>query len=186
MPFEKGVPTPTAYIRYKGVWNMQELYEAMNNWFRSRKYKAYEKTYKHKAPSPFGHERQYEWDAVQPFEDYMQSHISVYMHTYDAQDIEMADPSTGKKKVFTKGRIWIIIKLHVQFDYEKRWNESKFYSHLKDFYNKYVMRRRWMEGFSPKYRTELFKLHHTLQKVLDMQTTEFEHQYAAGTHHLPA
>ncbi|HLC65579.1 MAG TPA: hypothetical protein VJI46_05665 [Candidatus Nanoarchaeia archaeon] len=184
MPFDKGVPTPKAYIRYKGVWNMQELYEAMNNWFRDRKYKVYEKSFKHKAPSPFGIERQYEWEAFQPFEDYMRSFVRVYMHTYDAQDIEV--DVGGKKKVFTKGRIWIEIKLEVEFDYEKRWNESSFYRHMKDFYNKYVIRNRWMQGFSPKYRTELYKLHHVLQSALDMQTAEFEHFQVPGGHYMTA
>ncbi|MBI4439468.1 hypothetical protein HY638_00690 [Candidatus Woesearchaeota archaeon] len=181
MPFEKGVPTPPAYIRYKGVWNMQELYEAMSKWFKERKYKFYEKVYKHKAPSPFGSDRQYVWEAVQPFEDYNRASIYVYMHTYDAHDIEVAD-AQGKKKVFTKGRIWIMIKLHVEFDYEKSFNESKFYFYLKDFLNKYVLRRRWMEGMSPKYRTELYKLHNVLQSALDMQTAEFEHFQIAGGH----
>ncbi|MFC1768780.1 hypothetical protein ACFLZX_03365 [Nanoarchaeota archaeon] len=180
MPFDKGIPTPTAYIRYKGVWSMNELYENMATWFRTRKYNVYEKTYKHKAPSPFGKDRQYEWTAFKNIDDYNKVNIYVYMHCYDVSDFEVV--VKGKKKIFTKGRIWILIKLDVEFDQEKKFNESKFYSHLKDFYNKYVLRKRVMQGLHPKYRTVLWRLHHNIQTSLNMQTKEFEHIQVSGGH----
>ena len=49
--FKVKAATPTAYIRWTGVWDMQDLYESMVVWFRERKYKFHEKIYKHKHPS---------------------------------------------------------------------------------------------------------------------------------------
>ena len=63
MVLERYAPTPTAWVRHIGVWDMQDLYESLVDWFRGRKYKFHELVYKHKHPSPFGVERQYIWRA---------------------------------------------------------------------------------------------------------------------------
>ena len=143
--YEKAVPTPTSFIRYKGIWDMQDLYESMAGWFRHRKYKLHEKVYKHKHPSPFGVERQYIWQAEKKETDYEQVIYDVYMHTYDAHDIEVVMPD-GAKKTFTKGRIWIEFKGHIIYDYKKRFEKSSFYAQLRNFYNKYIIKKRMSSG----------------------------------------
>ena len=179
--YDVAIPTPVSYIRYKGVWDMQDLYESMVDWFRRRKYKFHEKIYKHKHPSPFGVERQYIWEAERKETDYEQVKYNVYFHTYDAHDIEVIMPD-GKKKVFTKGRIWIELKVQFSYDWEGRWNENEFYRYLKDFYNKYVTRKRYMEGYSPKFRTEFYNLYAVITNRLRMESDEFEHAHQAGVH----
>src|SRR3989344_6977356 len=134
--------TPTAYLRYKGVWDMEDLYQSMADWFRRRKYKFYEKVYKHKHPSPFGIERQYIWQAQRKESEYMNYVIDVYWHTYDTHDIEVVMPD-GEKKTFTKGRLWMEIKGFIQYDWEKRWNENVFYAELKNFLNNYILKKKW-------------------------------------------
>jgi len=42
--FKQGMGMPIPHIRFKGVWDMQDLYESMISYFRERKYKFYEKT----------------------------------------------------------------------------------------------------------------------------------------------
>ncbi|HLC64835.1 MAG TPA: hypothetical protein VJI46_01785, partial [Candidatus Nanoarchaeia archaeon] len=54
-------PTGQLWLRYKGVWDMDDLYKKMADWFRSRKYNFYERAFKHKTPTAFGKERQYNW-----------------------------------------------------------------------------------------------------------------------------
>ena len=63
---------PTTYVRFKGIWDMQDLYETIADWFRRRKYKFHERVYKHKHPSPFGVERQYIWEAERRETDFIQ------------------------------------------------------------------------------------------------------------------
>ena len=78
MVMERGAPgTPTAYIKYKGIWDMEDLYESVIDWFRKRKYKFQEKIYKHKHPSPFGVERQYIWQAVRDETEYLRIEYNV-------------------------------------------------------------------------------------------------------------
>ena len=172
---------PASYIRHKGIWDMQDLYESIADWFRRRKYKFHERVYKHKHPSPFGVERQYIWEAERKETDYIQFKYNVYIHTYDAHDVEavMAD---GSKKMFTKGRIWVEIKANIVSDWEKRWKEKSFYSRLRDFYNKYVIMKNFTQGWSPKIRYEMYELQAMVKKRLKMESDEYEHRHRPGGH----
>ena len=172
---------PPAYIRYTGIWDMQDLYESIADWFMRRKYKFHERVYKHKNPSPFGVERQYVWEATRKETDYLQMKYDVYIHTYDAHDIEvvMAD---GSKKTFTKGRLWMEIKVGIITDFEKRWSEKLFYTHLKSFYNKYIIKKSFTQGWGPKNRYEMYELHAMVKNRLTMEADEYEHRHYLGVH----
>jgi len=170
------VSEPATYVRFKGVWDMQDLYEAMVDWFRRRKYKFHERVYKHKHPSPFGVERQYVWEAERKENEYIQFHYNVFIHTYDAHDVEVVKED-GSKKTFTKGRIWIEIKSDIVTDYEKRWAEKSAYARLRDFYNKYIIRKNFTQGWSPKLRYEMYDLQAMVKKSLNMEADEYEHSY---------
>jgi hypothetical protein len=183
--FDVGKPTPSTHLRFTGVWDMQDLYESMVNWLRMKKYKFNEKIYKHKHPSPFGVERQYVWEATREETEYGKIHINIYMHEYDSHDIEVT-MRDGSKRVFTKGRLWAEFKIEMRFDFEKRWNTNPFYFHLKDFYNKYVMRKRWMQGWSPKTRTEIFAVQAFMRERLKMEHQAYAHKYYGGSVHRKA
>ena len=168
-----------AYLSYKGVWDMQDLYESMIDFFLRRKYKFQEKRYKHKHPSPFGCERQYTWAFWRNENDYIQIKYEVYMHTYDTHDIEVITPG-GEKKTYLKGRMYFEIKAFTVTDYEKRWDENKFYKHLKDFYSKYVIRKNYTQGWNPKRRYEMYELVALIKNKLKMESQEYEHRNFAG------
>jgi hypothetical protein len=172
---------PKTYIRYKGIWDMQDIYDTIADWFRKRKYKFHERVYKHKHPSPYGVERQYTWEAERKENDYVQFHYDLYIHTYDAHDIEVVTPE-GAKKMFTKGRIWIEIKPTFITDWEKRWQSKSFFSQLRGFYNKYMLRRNFTQGWHPKLRYEMFELQGMLKARLKMESDEYEHMHGSGVH----
>jgi len=178
----KDVPLPSMHIRYKGVWQMQHLYESMVDYLRKKKYKFHEKIYKHKHPSPFGVERQYCWQATREETEWMKFIIDVYMHTYDAHDVEVV-MKDGKKEIFTKGRIWMEFSGNVEIDYEKRFDESSFYSHIKDWYNKYMMKKVYAQVIWDRlwYR-ELFKLRWLVKQQLKMEADSYSHRYWMGVH----
>ncbi|MEK6809020.1 MAG: hypothetical protein AABY14_05005 [Nanoarchaeota archaeon] len=57
--FERWVPTPPAHIRYTGIWDMEDLYNSLADWFRYKKYKFKEELYEHRQPTAFGRGRIY-------------------------------------------------------------------------------------------------------------------------------
>ncbi|MBS3102887.1 hypothetical protein J4458_05595 [Candidatus Woesearchaeota archaeon] len=176
------IPAYTNFIQYKGVWDMQDLYETMADFFRNQKFKFYEIVYKHKHPSPFGAERQYVWRADRNVEEHYKFVLDIFFHTYDARDIEVT-MKDGSKKVYTKGRIWIQFRGRVFTDYEKTWEENAFYAQLRNFYHKYVIQKK-MEGvwWDEMYYKVFNKLHHIVQGRLKMEAEEFEHREFAGVH----
>jgi hypothetical protein len=175
-------PYFTQYIQYKGVWDMQDLYESMADFFRNQKFKFYEVVYKHKHPSPFGAERQYVWKATRNVEEYYQWVIEVFFHTYDSRDVEVKTKD-GNNKMFTKGRIWVQIRGRVILDYEKKWEGNAFYAYLRSFYHKYVVQKKleslWQDTM---YYRVMHPLHNLVQQRLKMETEEYEAKMMAGTH----
>jgi hypothetical protein len=176
------IDLPVVYIRYKGIWDMQDLYQSMVDYFRRKKFKFYERIYKHKHPSPFGVERQYTWRATRKESEYLHFQIDIYYHTYDAHDIEVVLPD-GTKKTFTKGRLWMEFTGVMSYDWEKRWNENVFYAELKNFFNKYVIRKKmehlWWDQL---WYRELHPLHEIIKEKLKMESQEYEHRYWTGVH----
>ncbi len=177
-----GIGTPVVYIRYKGIWDMQDLYQSMVDYLKRKKYKFYEKIYKHKHPSPFGVERQYTWSATRKESEFLEFQIDIYFHTYDANDVEVIAPD-GQKKTFTKGRIWMEFKGQINYDWEKRWEESAFYAELRNFFLKYVVRKK-MEAmwWDQLWYREIHKLHEVVKERLKMESREYEHRYFTGVH----
>lgn len=176
------VATPSAYIRYKGVWDMQDLYQSMVDYFRERKYYFHESIYKHKHPSPFGVERQYVWYAERKETEYVLFHIDVYIHTYDASDIDVVDKS-GTKKTLTKGRMWMEFRAHMEYDWENRWRKTPFQIKLMNFYNKHVVKKKMETWWWDRlwYR-EVNQLHGHVKKRLKMESEGYEHLYWTGVH----
>lgn len=175
-------PFPTSYIQYKGVWDMQDLVETMVDFFRLQKFKFRELHYVHKTPSPFGRERKYIWQAWRHVEDYYKFFVDIYMHTYDAKDVEVK-LLDGSKKIYTKGRLWLQIVGQVEVDYEKKWEGNAFYAQLRNFYQKYVVQKKfeaiWWDELHYKVCNRLRNL---VQQRLKMESEEYEHRYFAGVH----
>ncbi|MBL7055504.1 hypothetical protein ISS07_01170 [Candidatus Woesearchaeota archaeon] len=165
------------YLQYKGVWDMQDLYEFIASFFSGKKFKFYEKKYITKHPSPFGPETYYIWEAKRDVEEYYRYMCTIFLHTYDTQDVEVVGKD-GSKKMFTKGRLWIQIQTKVVLDYDKRWDETAFYKSLKNFYTKYVMKKK-IEGlyWDNMYYNVHLKLHSLIKERLKLESEGFEHRY---------
>ncbi|MDO8480848.1 MAG: hypothetical protein Q7S65_03440 [Nanoarchaeota archaeon] len=176
------LPMPRPHLRFKGVWDMQDLYEFMISYFRDRKYKFYERQYKHKVPYPYGYERQQVWQADAIFDETYQWHINVYLHIYDAQDItvKMRD---GNVRTFTKGRIWIEFSGRVTIFDDHRWLESPLAAELRSFLNKYIVKKRHQNGMWDvlMYR-EIQKLVWLTRRRLKMEYDDYEQRHWTGVH----
>ena len=178
LPFTlKEVPAYTTYIQYKGVWDMQDLYEFVASFFHRLKFKFYEKKYILKRPGPFGPETYYVWEATKKEEEYYKYITNLFLHTFDTQDLEVV-MKDGTKRTFTKGRLWVQFRGKVELDYEKRWEENAFYANLRNFYHKYVVLRKveaiWWDKM---YYNVFLKLHSMVKERLKMESEGYEHRY---------
>lgn len=179
-PFHKSIAMNTTYLQYKGVWDMQDLYEFIASFFHRQKFKFYERKYIQKRPGPFGPETYYVWEATRKEEEYYQFIINIFLHTFDTQDIEVV-MKDGSKRIFTKGRLWIQFSGKVEMDYEKRWEENAFYANLRNFYHSYVIKKK-IEGiwWDRQYYKVFLKLHSLVKERLKMESEGYENRYFAG------
>jgi len=175
-------PTMTVYVQYKGVFDMQELYETIADFFRQKKFKFYEKQNRLRRPSPFGAELAHNFEARRKVEDYYEWVVNVNIETFDMRDVEVV-LKDGTKKKMAKGRIWIQLYGSCNVDYEKIWEKSAFLAHLKSFYNKYIIKKKY-EGvwWDELYYKIVLKLHALLKERLKMMSEEYEHRHFAGVH----
>lgn len=176
------LPTYTVYIQYKGIWDMQDLYETVADFFRQKKFKLYEKQQRYRKPGPFGAEILYQFEAKRKVEEYYEWTVNVNIETFDERDIDVV-LRNGTKKKMTKGRVWIQISGRVETDYEKIWEKSAFLAHLKSFYNKYIVRKRF-EGiwWDELYYKIVMRLHALLKERLKMASEGFEPRHMGGVH----
>ena len=171
------LPAFTSYLQYKGVWDMQDLYEFLASFFSKQKFKFYEVRYIVKRPSPYGQEIYYIWQAKRDVEEYYRFVMDIMLHTFDTQDMEVT-MKDGTKRTFTKGRVWIQFKGKVVMDYDKRWDESAFYANLKNFYHKYVIWKKILGVYwDNMYYNVYLKLHSLVKERLKMESEAYEHRY---------
>jgi len=176
----KEIPAFTNYLQYKGVWDMQDLYEFLASFFNRNKFKFYESRLIQKNPGPFGPETYYVWVAFKDVEEYYRFHIRTFLHTFDTQNVEVV-MKDGSKKAFTKGRLWIQFRGSVEMDYEKRWEENTFYSNLRNFYHKYVIRKKieaiWWDTL---YYKIFLKMQSLVKERLKIESEGYQHRYFSG------
>jgi len=176
------LPTWTIYIQYKGIFDMQDLYEAVAAFFRQKKFRLYETQQRLRRPSPFGAEILYQFRADRDVEEYYRWIVETDIETFDLHDVEVVSKD-GKKKKMSKGRLWIRIKGSVETDYEKAWEKSAFLAHLRSFYNKYVIRKP-LEGiyWDELHYNIVLKLHSLIKERLKMLSEGYEHRYFSRVH----
>ncbi|MBI2653805.1 hypothetical protein HYX02_03250 [Candidatus Woesearchaeota archaeon] len=176
------IPTPTVYIQYKGIMDMQDIYESIADFFRQKKFKFYETQQRLRRPSPFGAEIAHNFVARRKVEDYYEWIVNINMETFDMHDIEVV-LKNGTKKKMTKGRIWVQLSGKVEMDYEKLWEKSSFLAQLKGFYNKYIVKKK-IEGvwWDELYYKIVLRLHTLIKERLKMESEGFEARHMSGVH----
>ena len=176
------IATPPVYVQYKGVLDMQDLYESIADFFRQKKFKLYEVQQRHRRPGPFGAEILYQFRATRKVEEHYQWVVDISIETFDMHDVDVV-LKDGTKKKMTKGRIWVQLYGNVEMDYEKTFEKSAFLSHLKNFYHKYVIKKK-IEGlwWDELYYKIVLRLHALIQERLKMASEGFEFRHMGGVH----
>src|SRR3989344_5864725 len=175
-------PASPIYIQYKGIWNMQDLYESIAEFFKRKKFKFYEIQQRLRRPGPFGAEILYQFRATREVEEFYEWTVNITIETFDVHDVEVV-AKDGTKKKMTKGRIWIQLYGKVEMDPEHVWDKSAFLAHLKGFYNKYVLRKRiegvWWDELQYKI---VLRLRALITERLKMSSEVNETRHHSGVH----
>ena len=180
--FYKEAGTPEVFLQFKGIWDMQDVYETIADFFRENKFKLSERLQRHRTPSPFGAERQYILEGIRDVEHYYQWVVKVVIETFDEHDVQVVTKD-GEPKTMTKGRMWVRIDGVVNMDSEKIYESSSFLANFRNFYHNYIVKKK-IEGvwWDQLYYHIVLKMHAKIKERLKMVSEGYEHRHFSGVH----
>ena len=178
MAYPKTVSPRRFIIRYKGLFDYDGLYNMMVRWIKARRYWFHEGVYKHKVPSPYGAEHEIRWTADKKVNDYIKYNMSVELHLWDINEVEII--KDGEQKTLTNARIEIIIKPILEIDYEKRMEKNKLWAAIADVYYKYFLKEDLESIYWDTIYYRAFRLHNLVKEFLDMEAKGYEYEGYLG------
>lgn len=131
-------PDPRIMIKYSGLIDMNKLLTKIKGWYDKKQFEFHE--FSHKAREPQLGELELFWSGWRDDTEYVRTWVNCYLRFWDMQEVEVI--KDGVKKKMTKARCRINIRLHVETDYRHKWEKSKFYVMLRQFYemNMFLMK----------------------------------------------
>ena len=104
------------------------------------------------------------------------------IETFDEHEVEVITKEGFKKKM-AKGRMWVRVSGRVETDYDKMWEKSAFMAQLRNFYNKYVIRKTW-EGvlWDEMYYNIVQKMFNVIKERLHTVSEGYEHRHFSKVH----
>jgi hypothetical protein len=158
-------PDQELIIKYRGLIDVDGLYRVIYNWFDARKLEWHEPNIKDKHPMQ-GDEQEIKIRAYRNDTEFMRVVYDIYIHTWDLTPVHVV--KDGVKKTLEKGRLKVTMNVSFEFDYENRWESSRFHKSLRDFYIQNIMLRKIL-AYGDKIEYEAHNLHETMKQWLEMQ-----------------
>jgi len=172
MSHKIGVGAPNQKILFKGIFDFDELYRVMHDWFMFRGYTLHETKYKLKAKDT-GKEKEIQWQAWRKVNDILKSWFKIHIQVWNIEPIEVV--KDGEKKILTKARLMIFVNGEVEIDYDDRFEGSKFKQTLRDFLVSFVIKGKIDSVWGDKVQFMQYKLLDVIKQTLDMQIKGNEH-----------
>ena len=169
------MPDLVRVIKYRGIFDIQGLMRAMQQWIVNQGYEFHEVSVKYKVPTPLGAEPEFGWWAWRKVNEYIKFHIDVYFHYWEVKDVEVI--RNGKKEKSTRAAVQIEIRGRTELDWQNRFGGSRFSQALGDFYNRYIIRKDLDLYWTDQLYYRLYKLHKVAKDYLEFETkaNAFEH-----------
>ena len=158
-------PDRELIIKYKGVFDMDDLYKTLYKWLHNRKFEWHEPVFKDKFPQS-GHEQEIFVHAFRNDTEFLRVNFLIYIHTRGLKDVQVL--KEGKQKKMVDGTLHITITVEFEADYEERWEGSKFHEGLREFYINNIINRK-IQTYGDKIEYEAHNLQELIKQHLDMQ-----------------
>ncbi len=175
MPAEK---TPTMRLRYNGLFDFDALYVAVVDWAKMQGYMWFEKTYKHKVPSPRGAKQELDWILTKKVTNYLSHKITFTVTSWDTTEVEVA--IEGRKKSLTNARIDIVMVGELEYDWQNLFSGSRFIKKLGDWYRNIVFKKELESVYYDQLHYRILDLHAIMKKYFDMQAKKYAYKGYLG------
>ncbi len=157
-------------IKFEGLFDWDELYKMMHDWLTTRKYIFQEIHYKHAGEAGIGAESEVRFEGSKKETAYIKFVINIDVHIWGLQEVEVI--KDGQKKKMSKGRIRIEVWGQIVYDYQGKFDTSKFLQRVRSFYHRYVAIDEHAVLYEDKLYYYVYKLHADLKSFLGMEGDE--------------
>jgi len=161
-------PMDRVEVRYKGIYDFENLYKVLRQWFFDRKYDFHETRYKDKASSPFGNEVEINMSPWLKLDEFIMYHVDIKTHFWDVKEFEAV--VDGKKKLMTEGRFWITFNGWVEFDYNNKF-KSSFEKRILKFLIKTALKKYFELKYLDGVTYDVYELEALIKKNLKMDSS---------------
>ena len=166
------IPLHEVILQYNGLYDFDGMYAALVDWAKHYGYLWHEVYYKHKVPDQ-GAEQEMQWDMSKKVTDFIHFTISIKAHVWDLYEVEVT--AEGKKKPLSNARITLNINGIMTYDWQKRFQGSKFLVKMGKWYYK-LLKKDIESIYIDMLYYRIWNLHAVLKKYFDMQTKAYAYK----------
>lgn len=173
--FEPNDPSPViatlhtrfGKVRFKGLFDLNTLYNHMIHWAHEREYEFFETAYKHKWRGKTA-EVEIKWRMEQEINTFAKGLIKVHFHLWNFREVEVV--KNGQKRRMNEARMFIDFTGELQLDWQQRWNDTWWKRKMRDFYINYVLRQEIESHWWDKLWYNANKLQQETKRTLGMES----------------
>lgn len=169
---EAGSVMKGVHIRYKGLLDFDALWRMIGNWFESKGFIVLVNKAKH-ATSAFGEVLESEITAWRNVTDYYRFEMRVYHKYWDAQPVEV--DRNGQKKTLLKARYHFMVSGKLIFDYDNRFDKSRWTQALQRFMESKVLKWQWDAIYGDQLNYKILELMNVIKEFINMEVTGSEY-----------
>lgn len=129
------VTFPVIYIKHKGNFDFNKLMQDIKSWYDENEYKFHAPKHKHRVD-----EEECKLYGERKVTGYIKFYITVEFRIWDFKAVEVI--KDGEKVQTNYGRISLEVIPSYDLDYEKRFGNNKVLKAVKEFYHKYIIKRK--------------------------------------------
>ncbi len=164
----KKCPMPNAYIKYAGIFDLDNLIRTIYDWLVHQDYEVHEKEQKHKVPTPRGAEDEIHLWGWRKINGYVKYFITIDIRIFDLNHVDVV--KEGVKKKMQQGRMEMMFSGYFHLDYNDWFEKNKFTKILQEFYHKFLILQFIHNIWEDELYYREYKLHRVIKEQLGMET----------------
>ncbi len=173
IPGEYGEESLYQVLRYKGIFDLEELYNIIHDWLISKGYQVHESKYKSISLQTGGKEKTFDWNAHRKMTEFISIWIKLHFQFQDIIDVEVV--KNNKKVKLQKGLLMIRIVHSLEFDFAERMGRTALSNTIVTFMTRFMWRKKIDSMWEDKLRFKCYELMNVIKETLDLMTKGNEH-----------
>jgi hypothetical protein len=160
-------------LRYKGIFDLPELYRIIHSWLVSKGFEVHESKYKSIVLPGGAKERSFDWFAFKKGNEFVMVHMMIHFQFQDIQQIEVVE--NGEKKMLNKGLMFIRVAQELDQDWSERFAYSKLHKVILRFMADFMWQKKVETYWEDKARFKAYELMNVIKEAMEFMTKGNEH-----------